>query len=297
MVFCSFGKAYRLAPEAGDREMIVETAGSLLTRFNDTVGAIQSWNRFRPWDWERGQFLYFPVIIDNMMNLELLFFASQVTGDPRYYEAAIRHADLSLDVFFRDDWGTYHVVAFDSETGEIERKVTSQGYADNSTWARGQAWAVYGFTMTYRETGHTRFRDAAVNAADFFIANLPEDWVPVWDFNVGMPGFYPQGDSHALHPDFAQHLQLRDASAAAIVCSALFELGELTGHQRFIDVATKMLHSLASPAYRAPLGGNANFILMHSVGAFPQGYEIDTPLIYADYYFLEALVRFRNLSR
>jgi uncharacterized protein YyaL (SSP411 family) len=293
MMFCSFGKAMRLAPQPEYKEILIESAGSLATRFDERVGAIRSWNRFRPWGDTTA--FYFPVIIDNMMNLELLFYASRVTGDPKFYDIAVTHADVSLKHFFREDFGTYHVVAFDPETATVLGKFTSQGYSNNSTWARGQAWAIYGFTMTYRETGYQRFLDAAVGAADFFLKNLPENLVPVWDFNVGMEGFTPGEGSHALV--FTDRLHLRDASAAAIVTSALFELGQLTNNQTYIDTAIRMLRSLASPSFRAPLGENANFLLMHSVGAFPQGYEIDTPLVYADYYFLEALVRYRNLRR
>jgi uncharacterized protein YyaL (SSP411 family) len=288
MMYCSYGNAMRLAPKPEYRDILIESAASLSTRFDEKPGVIKSWNRFRPWN--DTTVYHFPVIIDNMMNLEMLFYASKETGNPLYYNVSVKHSDATLKNQFREDFGTWHVVCYDPESPAVLGKFTSQGYSDNSTWARGQAWAVYGYTMTYRETGDKRYLNAATKAADFFLKHLPEDFVPVWDFNVEMEGFTPGERSNAVV--FKE--KLRDASAAAIVCSALFELGQLANSQSYIDTATKMLHSLASPSYRAELGTNANFLLKHSVGALPQGYEIDTPLVYADYYFLEALVRYRR---
>jgi rhamnogalacturonyl hydrolase YesR len=288
MVYCSYGNAERLDPRPEYRDLLVESAGSLSTRFTDTTGVIKSWNGGRSWGSDE-RWLY-PVIIDNMMNLELLFYASKVSGDKRYYDIAVRHADTTLKNHFREDGSTYHVVDYDPATGAVRASVTAQGYSDNSMWARGQAWGIYGYTMTYRETREQRFLDIAVKATDIFLKGLPEDLVPLWDFNVGMEGYTPGERSNAA--EFRE--PLRDASAAAIVCSALFELGELAGRQDYLYTAVKMLHSLASPAYRAPLGENADFLLMHSVGSIPHGSEIDTPLVYADYYFLEALVRYRR---
>lgn len=171
-------------------------------------------------------------------------------------------------------------------------KATCQGYSDNSTWARGQAWAIYGFTMVYRETGEARFLNAAEKAAAVYLKNLPEDLIPIWDFNAGQEGYTPEGKSYAM--EFPGK-KMRDVSAAAIVCSALFELGKLTDNNSYIRDAIKMLHSLASPAYRAQLGTNADFLLKHSVGSIPHKSEIDKPLSYADYYFLEALNRYKIL--
>jgi uncharacterized protein YyaL (SSP411 family) len=291
MMYCSYGNAIRLAPEAGDKDILIQSAGSLATRFDEKVGVIKSWNRFRPWG--DTTVYHFPVIIDNMMNLEMLFYASKVTENSKYYDVSVKHSDATLKNQFREDFGTWHVVCYDPESPAVLGKFTSQGYSNNSTWARGQAWAIYGYTMTYRETRDKRYLDVATKATDFFLKHLPENLIPVWDFNVGMEGFTPGEGSHAVV--FKE--KLRDASAAAIVCSALFELGQLANNQSYIDTAIKMLRSLASPTYRAELGTNANFLLMHSVGALPQGYEIDTPLVYADYYFLEALVRYKNLSK
>lgn len=291
MMYCSYGNAERLAPKPEYKDILVESAGSLSTRFSEKTQAIKSWNRFRSWN---DSTVYdYPVIIDNMMNLEMLFYASKVSGDKRYYDIALAHANTTLENQFRDDFSTYHVISYDTLNGDVVSRNTAQGWSDNSTWTRGQAWAIYGYTMTYRETKDERFLDAAIKATDYYLKNLPEDLVPLWDFHVGMEGYTPGQRSYAV--EFSE--KLKDASAAAIVCSALFELGELANNPSYTDTAIKMLHSLASPAYRAELGKNANFIIMHCVGSIPHKSEIDKPLVYADYYFLEALVRYKNLKK
>lgn len=290
MMYCSYGNAERLAAKPEYKEILIESANSLSTRFSEKTHTIKSWNGFATWD-DSFRSSY-PVIIDNMMNLEMLFYASKVTGNKKYYDIAVAHSDATLKNHFREDYSTYHVVSYDTITGEPVNKATAQGFSDNSTWARGQAWAIYGFTMVYRETQDKKYLDAAINAADYFIGNLPDDLVPVWDFNVGESGYTPGSRSYAV--TFQE--KLRDASAAAIVCSALFELGELANNKSYTGTAIKMLHSLASPAYRAALGSNADFLLMHCVGSIPHKSEIDKPLIYADYYFLEALVRYKKLK-
>lgn len=290
MVYCSYGNAERLDPRPVYKDILVESAASLVSRFSEKTGVIRSWDwNGRAWDGETTW--QYPVIIDNMMNLELLFYASKVTGDKKYYDTAVKHADTTLKNHFRDDGTTYHVVDYDPETGAVRGRVTHQGYSDNSMWARGQAWAIYGYAMTYRETRDPKYLDVAVKAADVFLAGLPGDLVPLWDFNTGQQGYTPGTRSHAVQ--FRGETQ-PDASAAAIVCSALFELGVLAGKPGYIDIAVKMLHSLASPAYRAGLGENSNFVLKHCVGSIPGNSEIDKPLVYADYYFLEALVRYRK---
>lgn len=290
MMYCSYGNAERLASKPEYKDILIESANSLSTRFDEKVGVIKSWNSFGSWDDSIKS--DYPVIIDNMMNLEMLFYASKITGDKKYYNIAVKHSDATLKNQFRDDYGTYHVVAYDTITGDAVGKATAQGFSDNSTWSRGQAWAIYGYTMVYRETKDPKYLDVATKAADFFISNLPEDFVPLWDFNVGEAGYTPGNRSYAV--EFKE--KLKDASAAAITCSALFELGQLANKQSYIDTATHMLKSLASPAYRAKLGENADFIIMHCVGSIPHRSEIDKPLVYADYYFLEALTRYKNLK-
>jgi len=291
MMYCSFGNAERLASKPEYKGILVQSAESLSTRYSEKVQSIKSWDSRGAW--HDGVQWTFPVIIDNMMNLELLFYASKVSGDKKFYDLSVKHADTSLKNHFREDFSTYHVVDYDPTTGAVRSKETAQGWSDNSTWARGQAWGIYGYTMTYRETGDKRYLAAAVRAADFFLKNLPEDMIPQWDFNVGQDGFTPQPRSNASQ--FSE--KLRDASAAAIFCSALFELSELTRKPHYHDAAVRILTQLASPAYRAKLGENANFILMHCVGSIPHKSEIDVPLVYADYYFLEALTRYKKSKR
>lgn len=292
MIYCSYGNAERLASKPEYKDILIESANSLSSRFSEATQTIKSWNYRKNWndsiEW------FYPVIIDNMMNLEMLFNASKITGDKKYYDIAVKHSDATLKNHFRDDFTTYHVVNYDTITGQVQDQATCQGYSDNSMWARGQAWAIYGFTMVYRETKDPKYLDAAIKATEVYLKDLPEDLIPLWDFNVGQSGYEAVGKSYAV--EFPGK-DLRDASAAAVVCSALFELADYANNQYYIDVAIKMLHSLASSNYRAALGENANFILMHSVGSIPHKNEIDKPLVYADYYFLEALVRYKNLDK
>lgn len=291
MMYCSYGNAERLAPKPGYKEILIESANSLSTRFSENTQTIKSWNYRKAWN-DTTEWFY-PVIIDNLMNLEMLFYASKITGDKKYYDIAVKHSDATLKNHFRQDFSTYHVVDYDTITGKVLDQATCQGYSDNSMWSRGQAWAIYGYTMIYRETKDAKYLDAAIKATDIYMKNLPQDLVPLWDFNVEEEGYNPEGKSYAV--EFRE--KLRDTSAAAIVCSALFELSEYADNKDYLDAAIKMLHNLASPAYRAELGKNANFILKHSVGSIPHKVEIDKPLVYADYYFLEALVRYKNLKQ
>lgn len=288
MMYCSYGNAQRLSPQEKYENILVESANSLCTRFHAPVQAIESWDYRKAWD---GSEWFYPVIIDNMMNLELLFYASRVTGDRKYYDVAVAHANTTLKYHFRDDHSSYHVVDYDTITGKPLHRKTCQGYSDNSTWSRGQAWAVYGYTMMYRETKNETYLKAAQNFAGYFLRHLPEDRVPLWDFNAGQEGFYPDGNSYAK----INRNNVKDASAAAIVCSALFELGELSKDKMYTQKAVEMLKSLSSPAYRAPLGENGGFLIMHCTGSLPHKSEIDVPLIYADYYYLEALTRYKRL--
>jgi unsaturated chondroitin disaccharide hydrolase len=295
MMYCSYGNAYRLTGNEDYKNILIQSARSLSTRFNPVTGCIKSWNIFRSW---HGSKTYnYPVIIDNMMNLELLFFASKVTGDTSFRHIAVTHAENTMKNQVRKDYSSYHVVCYDTITGKVAGRETAQGYADNSTWSRGQAWAIYGFTMVYRETRDPRFLKTAEGLADFFMhhKNLPADKIPFWDFNANQQGYMPGVRSHANN---VKQLY-RDASAAAIVASALMELSTYsrTKGNKYRSFAVKMLHSLSSPAYRAPLGNNGNFLLMQSVGSIPHNTEINVPLVYADYYFLEALQRYDLLIK
>jgi rhamnogalacturonyl hydrolase YesR len=273
MVFCSFGNAYRLTGDQNYRDVILTASESLFTRFNKKVGCIKSWDHG---SWE------FPVIIDNMMNLEMLFWASKETGNPVYKDIAVSHADVTLKNHFREDMSSWHVVDYDTITGGVKVKQTHQGYSDDSAWGRGQAWGLYGFTVMFRETGDSKYLDAATKIADFIISNLPEDKVSYWDYNdPKIPDTY------------------RDASAAAITASALFELSTYNVEKKdfYLETASGILESLNSDKYRAKVGTNGGFLLMHSVGNKPKNSEVDVPINYADYYYMEALLREGNLIR
>lgn len=257
------------------KPVIIEAAKSLSTRFRKGAGIIQSWNVDKgTWQAERGWTC--PVIIDNMMNLELLFEATRLSGDSTYYNIAVSHANTTLKNHFRKDNSCYHVIDYNPETGEVLHKHTAQGYAHETAWARGQVWALYGYTMCYRYTKDERYLEQAQKVYDFIFnhPNLPKDLVPYWDYNAPKIPNEP-----------------RDASAAACTASALYELATYVPNKGYKETADKIIESLSSPAYRAKVGTNGNFILMHSVGSIPHGHEIDTPLNYADYYFMEALLR------
>ncbi|GAB3567694.1 glycoside hydrolase family 88 protein [Spirosoma luteolum] len=275
MLYCPFGNGYRLTGNTAYKPIMLTGAKSLATRFNPKVGLIKSWNRFQTYD--------YPVIIDNMMNLEFLFWAARNGGDKQLRELAITHADNTLKNHFRPDYSSYHVVCYNPD-GTVAAKKTAQGAADNSAWARGQAWGLYGYTVMYRETKDPKYLDQARHIADFYLnhPNLPADKIPYWDFNA---------------PNIPN--EERDASAGAITASALLELSTYGGPsaKTYYQNAVQMLQSLSSPAYRAKAGENNHFILMHSVGHKPQKSEVDTPIVYADYYYLEALLRYEALRR
>lgn len=279
MIYDSYGNGLRLKDIPGYKDVCITTAKSLSTRFRPGAGIIQSWNVDRGWQAERGWTC--PVIIDNMMNLELLFKATEFSGDSTYAKIAISHADKTMENHFRPDYSCYHVVDYDPETGEVLHRCTAQGYADESAWARGQSWALYGYTVAYRFTGDEKYLRHAENVAGFIFndPNMPEDLVPYWDFDA---------------PDIPD--AYRDVSSAAINASALYELSCLTGNASYKGKADRIIESLSTPAYRAAQGTNGGFILMHSVGSIPHGSSIDVPLNYADYYLLEALIRKRNME-
>lgn len=273
MMFNSFGNANRLEPREEYKQILLNSVRSLSSRFNPTVGAIKSWDS-KPED--------FLVIIDNMMNLELLFWATRETGDSSFYNIAVKHADTTIKNHFRDDNSSYHVLNYDPQTGEVVEKKTAQGFSDESAWARGQAWGLYGFVMTYRETGDNKYLEQAKKIADFILnhPNLPEDKIPYWDFNA--PNI----------PD-----ALRDASAAAIMASALLELSKYVSGEKaeqYFSSAETMIKSLSTDRYFTRDGTNGGFILKHGVGHLPANSEVDVPLTYADYYYVEALRRYKR---
>jgi unsaturated chondroitin disaccharide hydrolase len=296
MMYCSYGNAYRLTRNPQYKNILVRSAKSLATRFDPRVGCIKSWDQVKSLDGKT--MLNFPVIIDNMMNLELLFYASRVTGDPYFRDIAVKHAVTTIENHLRPDYSCYHVINYDPETGEAKNKETQQGFSDNSTWSRGQAWGIYGFTMVYRETKDKKFLEVAWKMADHFLdhPNLPRDKVPYWDFNVNQPGFTPLWKyDPARYPVIP-----RDASAAAVTASALIELAgyvDRRAGEKYLNAAEIMLNSLSSPEYKASVGENGGFILKHSSGGVPGNVEVDVPLSYADYYFAEALMRYRAISK
>lgn len=275
---CSYGNGYRLTNNEAFKQVMITAGDSLLTRFNPTVGCIKSWDVDNGWQSTRGW--EFPVIIDNMMNLELLFELSELTGNDKYKKVAIAHADTTLKNHFREDNSSVHVVDYSPETGEVRNKHTAQGFAHESAWARGQAWGIYGYAVCYRYTKDEKYLNQAKKIADFIInyEGTPEDGIPYWDYNAPNVPNEP-----------------RDASAAAITASALIELNEYT-NGKYEMAADKILKSLATDTYTAKLGENKNFILKHSVGSIPHNNEIDVPLNYADYYYLEALLKLKEYN-
>lgn len=273
MMYCSFGNANRVAPKPEYKEILLTSAKSLSTRFSPTVGCIKSWN---------GKENEYLVIIDNMMNLELLFWATRVTGDSSYYKIAVTHANTTMKNHYRPDYSSYHVVNYNAKTGAVQQRKTAQGYADESAWARGQAWGLYGYTVMYRETKDPKYLDQANHIANFLLnhPNLPADKIPYWDFNA---------------PNIPN--ALRDASAASIMASVLLELSQYTNgtmSKNYVSAAETMLRSLSSDQYKAAPGTNGGFILKHGVGHLPQKSEVDVPLTYGDYYFIEAMMRYKN---
>jgi rhamnogalacturonyl hydrolase YesR len=272
-VYCSFGNGYRLTNDQHYKDVIIQAAQTLATRFNPKTGVILSWDHSRN-KWVN------PVIIDNMMNLELLFEATKLTGDSSFYNIAVSHANTTIKNHFRTDYSTYHVVDYNPETGEILKKTTHQGYSNESAWSRGEAWALYGYIMCYRETKDKTYLDQAEHIANYMFnhPNMPEDLVPYWDFDA---------------PNIPN--EPRDVSAAAVIASGLYELSTYnTVGGDYKTKADKIIESLNNK-YRSPIGQNKGFILISSTGAKPTNTEVDVPLSYADYYYLEALLRKEKL--
>ncbi|MDO1514133.1 glycoside hydrolase family 88 protein [Maribacter confluentis] len=277
MIGDSYGNALKYMDKEAYEKVMVQAAKSLVSRFKPKAGVIQSWNSNDRWQC--------PVIIDNMMNLEMLFEATKISGDSTFYNVAIMHADTTMAKHFRADYSSYHVLDYDTETGKVLKRNTAQGYKDESAWARGQAWGLYGYIVMYRETKDEKYLDQSKNIASFIMnhSNLPEDKIPYWDYDAPVTKDTP-----------------RDASAAAITASALFELSTYVEDDlknTYVDRGNSILESLSKEPYFAEIGTNEGFILKHSTGHKPQNSEIDVPLNYADYYFLEALLRQRDMIK
>ena len=275
LVFCSYGNAYRITQNPEFKKVILDTADTLATLFSPTVGTILSWPR------NVEMLGGHNTIMDNMINLEMLFWAAKNGGDRKLYDIAVKHAEKTMECQFRPDYTCYHVAVYDPKTGDFIKGMTHQGLKDESMWARGQAWAIYGYTVVYRETHDKRFLDFAQKVTDVYLKRLPEDYVPYWDFDAPNTKETP-----------------RDASAACVVASALLELSVYVDEAKgevYRDAARKMLTSLSSPEYQS--GKSRCSFLDHSVGHYPAGSEIDASIIYADYYYIEALLRWKKLQQ
>lgn len=270
MIYCSYGNEYRITKDTMALPVMIQTADNLAARFNAHTQTIRSWD-FGEWQ--------YPVIIDNMMNLELLFWASDYTQNTKYKDIAIRHADATMKNHYREDYSSYHVLDYDTISGAVISKGTFQGYGDETAWARGQAWGLYGYTVCYRFTKEQKYLDFAQNIATFIINNVKtDDAIPYWDYNA---------------PDIPD--APRDASAAVITASALLELSKYAENGKpYFEYAETILKNLSGEKYLAKKGENFGFVLKHSVGHLPANSEIDTPLNYADYYYLEAIKRYLN---
>jgi len=275
-LFCSIGNGERLTGDTTYTKILIAAADTLATLFNPNVGTIVSWpGKIKKEGWPHN------TIIDNMMNLELLCWASKRGGDKRLYDIAVQHALTTMHNHFRPDYTSYHVVLYDTLTDKKIKGITHQGYADASMWARGQAWGIYGFTMMYRETKNPEFLDFVQKVADVYLSRLPADMVPYWDFDApGMPA------------------APKDASAAAIAASALLELSGLVKDSvksaGYRGKAEQMLATLSTDTYQSRTVNNA--FLLHCTGNKPIGGEVDASIIYGDYYYMEALLRLKKLQ-
>jgi hypothetical protein len=271
MMYCSYGNGLQFANVSGYQDILIQSAKSLETRFNTKVGCIRSWNST---SWS------YPVIIDNMMNLEMLCWATRATGDSTFFKSAVIHTLTTLKNHFRPDYSSYHLVDYNPTTGVVIGKQTVQGFSNESSWARGQAWGLYGFTMMYHETKNELFFIQAQHIADYILRNLPSDYIPYWDYD----------DPNIQNAP-------RDASAASITASALLQLYGFSHNVVYLKAAEKILWNLSSSTYMNTANQNMNFLLKHSTGNKPSNSQVDVPIIFADYYFVEALCRYVSLKK
>jgi len=277
--YCSAGNGLRLTGDKRYAEFLHDTSAALRTRYDDKLGLIRSWNSPKKGGGHFGT--KYVVIIDNMMNLELLEWDAKNGGDPKSDKIARSQADITDAHHYRPNGSAYHILDYDPVTCRVRAHFSGQGGNVEGTWARGHAWGIYGFTMMYRETRVKKYLERAMSAADYWLdePNLPADGISWWDFSF--PG------------------EERDVSASAVTASALLELQAFappSKASKYRAAAVKMLAAMASPDYFAKQGENGDFLLMHSVGHKPGNSEVDVPLNYADYYFLEALLRFSRLA-
>ena len=278
LMFCSYGKGYEVNHSQEYKNVILASADSLATLFNPIVGTILSWPReVKPRNWPHN------TIMDNMMNLDMMFWAARNGGNKLLYDLAVTHAKTTMQNHFRPDGSCYHVAVYDTISGNLIKGVTHQGYADNSMWARGQSWAIYGYTMVYRYTRNRMFLDFAQKVTDIYIKRLKEtsdDLIPLWDMDD------PRGTKGAP----------KDVSAACVVADALLELQQYVGGEKGEEYKQFAIQSLAQLSTDKYQSGKKNVaFLMHSTGHHPAGSEIDASIIYADYYYLEALNRAQDI--
>jgi unsaturated chondroitin disaccharide hydrolase len=275
MIFCPFGNAYRLTGKEEYKQVIIDASNTLIKRYNEKIGLLQSWTADERW--------HFPVIIDNLMNLEMLFWTTKMTGDSSYYKIALNHALNTKKYFFNDDYSNYQIVDFDTTTWEVvskggfyREKVKSKGIGETMDWARGRGWALYGYTYCYKETGNLDFLDLAKGIASDYMdnPNLPDDKIP--NNRLSMPK--------------ESGIEKRDASAGAIIASALFQLSEITKNDEYALFAKDMVMNLSQPPYRVDSSGDNFFLLQYCNAHHPA----KSSVIYADYYYLEALVRYED---
>ncbi|XMO85351.1 glycoside hydrolase family 88 protein [Algibacter sp. AS12] len=272
-VYCSYGNGYRLTGNEAYKEVLLAAADTLATLYNPIVGSIHSWPM-------KPQYPH-NTIIDNMMNLELLFWAAKNGGSKTLYDIAESHAEVTMKNLVRPDYSAYHLGSFDDKTGAFIRGVAHQGYADDSMWARGQTWGIYGFAFSYRETGREDFLNTSTHLADKYLERLPVDGIPFWDFDDPKVPNAP-----------------KDASAAAIAACGMLELAVLVKDDalknKYYNAAKRFISILSTDAYMSNQKNQA--LLLHSTGHHPKNSEIDASIIYADYYFMEALLRLKKME-